>query len=183
MNFINQLSVHKIVEPNKLTGLRTGHMEAQALYVQVGEEKFLDNGHVLFLSKKGDLVLGNHAEALLKQPFLHYTEELMDGPVLGTKYFTVEMDQVAGAKLACYPRAIALYEGDEFTTSNFKTALTLAFDTLYYAIIAADGMIEVVAAFPAAPYKGPVFTAKKDVLAAGDVAVALKLVDKFVEVA
>jgi hypothetical protein len=179
MNFINSLTVHKIVEPNKLTGLRTGHMVAQAPYRQVATETYLDNGYILFLDTAAELVLGNDAGAQLKQPFLHYTEELMNGPVLGSKYFTVDLDETLGADKVAYPRAIALYEGDEFTTNNFATALTLAAGTKYFGILV-NGILTVVAAVPGPEYKGPLFVAEKDILAAGDAAARFTLIDKHV---
>ena len=179
MNFINQLTVHKIVEPNKLTGLRTAHMVAQAPYRQVAAETYLDNGNILFLDTAAELVLVDGTGAQLKQPFLHYTEELMNGPVLGTKYFTVDLDDTLGADPVCYPRAIALYEGDEFTTNNYETAINpLVAGTKYFGVIGANNILEVVAAIPVLAYEGPLFVAEKDVLAAGEAAVHFTLIDK-----
>ena len=178
MNFINSLTVHKIVEPNKLTGLRTGHIVAQAPYRQVAAETYLDNGNILFLDTAAELVLADATGAQLKQPFLHYTEELMNGPVLGTKYFTVDLDETLDEDAVCYPRAIALYEGDEFTTNNYETALTLASGTKYFGVIGANNILEVLAAVPTTAYEGPLFVAEKDTLAAGEAAVHFTLIDK-----
>lgn len=178
MNFLNALTAHKIVEVNNLVGLRSGHIVAQAPYRQVDAETYLDNGNILFLDTAAELVLADHADAILKQPFLHYTEELMNGPVMGTKYFTVDLDETLGVDAVCYPRAIALYEGDEFTTSNFETRLTLASGTKYFGVVGANNIIEIVDAVPVTAYEGPLFVAEKDTLAAGDAAVHLTLIDK-----
>lgn len=174
MSFINQLSKHKIVEVNNMLALRTGNMIAQAKYTGTANGT-LDNGNILFLNTVGDLVLAEGANAIIKNPYLHYTEELLTGPVSGNEYFTLELD----ADGVGYPRALALTEGDEFTTSNFETALTLANNTVYYGIIGANEIISVVAAIPATPYVGPLFVAKKDTLAAGQAAVNLVLIDKY----
>lgn len=183
MNFINALTKHKIVEINKSHGLLSGHIVAQAAYRQIAAETYLDNGAILFLDQKAELTTANGTNPILKQPFLHYTEELMNGPVLGTTYFTVDLDEVIGATPVCYPRAIALYEGDEYTTSNFKTAIGggLVAGTIYFGIVdPADGIVNIVAAYPLpAAYTGPVFVATKDTLAAGDAAVHLTLVEKY----
>lgn len=174
MNFISQLTKHKVVEINNMLALRTGHMIAQAKYTGAANG-YIDNGEILFLNTVGDLVKAEGTNPILKQPFLHYTEELLTGPVSGNEYFTVELD----ANGVGYPRALALHEGDEFTTSNFETALTLAANTKYFGIIGANEIIEVVNALPATPYKGPLFVATKDTLAAGQAAVNLVLIDKY----
>ena len=183
MNFINSLTKHKIVEPNKLAGLINGHMIAQAPF-RDAVNLYLDNGVILFLDEKAELVIGSDANAKKKQPFLHYTEELMNGPVNGSEYFTVDIENGL-----CYPRAIALYEGDEFTTNNFSTEIGggLVADTKYFAYVDfATGDFEVVDAEPAngggLAYVGPLFVAEKDTLAAGQAAVRLTLIDKMITV-
>ncbi len=170
MNFINQLVKHKIVEINKSVGLLNGHMVAQAPYRQVSTETYLDNGWIMFLDDNAELVIDAGHKA---QPFLHYTEELMTGPVIGAEYFTVDIDQTLDGDLVCYPRAIALYEGDEFTTNNFVFASGVAFNAASgevegkFAIVNGDGVIEVVAAVPVTTYEGPLFKARKEVLPVG----------------
>lgn len=180
MNFINSLTKHKIVEPNKLAGLINGHMVAQAPF-RDAVNLYLDNGAILFLDEKAELVLGSDAEARKKQPFLHYTEELLNGPVNGSEFFTVDIENGL-----CYPRAIALYEGDEFTTNNFSTAIGggLVAGTKYFAYVDfAAKDFEVVAAVPTGiNYVGPLWVAEKDTLAAGQPAVRLTLIDKMITV-
>ena len=169
MNFINSLTKHKIVEINKSVGLLNGHVVAQAPYraqeISTGVfETYLDNGCVMFLDDAAELVVG---AGHMAQPFLHYTEELMTGPVIGAEYFTVDLDQTFDGDAVCYPRAIALYEGDEFTTNNFVFKAGVSWTNGKFAVLNADGALEVVAAIPTAAYEGPLFAAKKEVLPVG----------------
>lgn len=164
MNFINSLAKHKIVEINKSVGLLNGHVVAQAPYRQVAAETFLDNGWIMFLDDAAELVIDAGHKA---QPFLHYTEELMTGPVIGAEYFTVDLDDVLDGDKVCYPRAIALYEGDEFTTNNFVFDTAVTWTNGKFAILDANGQLMVVAAIPTTAYEGPLFAAKKEVLPVG----------------
>ena len=112
MNIFGQLAKHKVVEANNLNGLRNGHMVAQAKFDKKESGlDYLDNGHILALDNKGELVLAGAGESAY---FLHYSEEhikFLDSASLNM--FTVPLDGDA------YPRAIALYEGDTFTTDNY----------------------------------------------------------------
>ena len=170
MNFINSLTKHAIVEINKSVGLLNGHVVAQAPYRQVADETFLDNGWIMFLDDAAELVIDAGHKA---QPFLHYTEELMTGPVIGAEYFTVDLDDTLDGDKVCYPRAIALYEGDEFTTNNFVFASGVAFGAGsgetegLFAVLNGDGKLEVRAAAPTSSYEGPLFKARKEVLPVG----------------
>lgn len=174
MNFINQLSKHKIVEVNRLTGLLSGHMVAQAPYHTAAAT--FDNGAIMFLDDAAKLVLGNNAAAQMNQPFLHYTEELLTGPVSGLEYFTV--DVVDGV---CYPRAIALYEGDQFTTNNIAGTIPAANVKKFAWLVA--GVLTIADTKPGTGYKGPLFVVEKDTLPAGQPAVRLTLVNKHLVVA
>lgn len=176
MNFINQLSKHKIVEVNRLTGLLSGHMVAQAPYRTVATT--FDNGAIMFLDDAAELVLGNDAGAQKKQPFLHYTEELLTGPVSGLEYFTVDVVGANGTSVegVCYPRAIALYEGDQFTTNNIAGTIPAA-NVKKFAVLVA-GVLTIVDAIPVTAYEGPLFVVEKDTLPAGQPAVRLTLVNK-----
>lgn len=167
----NFIGGHKIVEVGKLHGLLSGHMVAQAPYNQVDEEEYLDNGAILFLDKAAELVLGNDADAILKQPFLHYTEELMNGIFNGLEYFTVELEDGV-----CYPRAIALYEGDEFVTNNIAGTIPAAGAKKFAWLV--DGVLTIADAVPAEAYEGPLFVVEKDVLPAGEAAAKLTLIDR-----
>ena len=186
MNFLNMLTKHKVVEVNRLTALLSGHMIAQAPYRQVAAETYLDNGAILFLSKNAELVLGNHADAIKGQPFLHYTEELMTFELASAyEYFTVDLEETltqldgTGTDLVCYPRAIALYEGDAYTSNNFVTAISpIVAGTRYFAIVDANGALSVVSSFPAATYDGPVFSATSNTLPGGQAGFTFVLLAK-----
>lgn len=153
------LTTHRIVEVGKLHGLLSGHMIAQAEYDTGSANGTLDNGFILTLDKAtGKLV---KAGAASKEIFLHYTEELMTGLVSGYEYFTVEAD----ANGICYPRAIALYVGDEFVTDN--VAGTIPANGSFAKAQIANGVITV----NAAPTAGnPLFLVKKDTLPNGTAA-------------
>ena len=117
MNILSQLKGHKVVEVNKSTGLRIGHMEAQAKFDKKGYDKdFLDNGHILALNANGDLQMAGAEETTY---FLHYSEEHIKILNSASLYmFTVDLTNDA------YPRAIALCEGDVVTTDNFLGKVT-----------------------------------------------------------
>lgn len=153
------LTIHKIVEVGKLHGLLSGHMIAQAAYDTGVANGTLDNGFILALDQAtGKLV---KAAAGSKEIFLHYTEELMTGLVSGYEYFTVEAD----ANGICYPRAIALYVGDEFVTNN--VAGTIPTDGSFAKAQIVNGVITV----NALPTAGnPLFLVKKDTLPNGTAA-------------
>lgn len=152
------LTTHKIVEVGKLHGLLSGHMIAQAP-MNIGAGNTLDNGFILTLDQAtGKLV---KAAAASKEIFLHYTEELMTGFVSGYEYFTVEAD----ADGICYPRAIALYVGDEFVTDN--VAGTIPANGSFAKAQIVNGVITV----NALPTAGnPLFLVKKDTLPNGTAA-------------
>jgi len=149
------LQPHKIVEVGKLHGLLSGHMIAQAS-MTIGAGNTLDNGFILNLNQAtGALEKAADGTAPV---FLHYTEELLNGPVSGLEYFTVE----AEADGLCYPRAIALYVGDEFVTNNID--VTVALTTALQPAVVVDGVLTVAAA-PAAGEA--LFLVKKDTLPNG----------------
>lgn len=124
MSILKYLPTFKIVEVNRSTGLVSGHVIAQfplaadsSLIKNVQEDvNVLENGAIVEL--KDDLTVDgvNGASA---QPFLVFTEELntfMDG----LKYFA----DAADAQGEIYPRGIALYVGDVFTTDNYTGELS-----------------------------------------------------------
>lgn len=130
MNILSQLKDHKVVEANNLVGLRTGHMVAQAKFDNADELDYLDNGYILELDNKGELVLSSGENAV---QYLHYSEEhikFLDSASLDM--FTVYLDKDA------YPRAIALYDGDTFTTDNFAGDLE---EEGYTAVTIEDGVL------------------------------------------
>lgn len=119
MGILNYLPKFKVVEPNRLTGLVNGHVVAQfpmaaadALVKTIGSPtiKYIENGHIVGLANDGTLVkYAAHAV-----PFLVFTEEL---PTIfgGNARFATEED----ADGDVYPRGVALYVGDVFTTNNY----------------------------------------------------------------
>lgn len=126
MGILNYLPEFKIVEPNRLTGLVTGHVLAQfplnpaaAIIKTVGGSDFVENGFIVGLGK--DLQIDAYDPAKHAAPFLVFTEEL-NTIVGGLKYFATEED--AGGDI--YPRAIGLFVGDVFTTNNYAVAGAVA---------------------------------------------------------
>jgi len=127
MSILNYLPTFKVVEINRSTGLVTGHVLSQfvlkstsALINTTNGIDFLENGFIVGLNN--DLEILEFDPATHAQPFLVYVEELnelMDG----LKYYATEED----ADGDIYPRAIALYVGDAFTTNNYVTSTTPAF--------------------------------------------------------
>ena len=130
MSYYSNFGTHKVVEVNQSTGLRTGHMVAQTPFLKNSlDGEGLDNGYILALSSTADELVLAASDA--KHIFMHFTEEHM--PVLGRsaglKYFTVPYIKGAdedGKEDYCYPRAIALYTNDTWTTDNFKGDLPAA---------------------------------------------------------
>lgn len=158
------LSTHKVVEVGKLNGLLTGKMEAQSAYDTGVANGTLDNGFILaFDTATGEL---EKAAAGSSEMFLHYTEELMDGPVNGYEYFTVEAD----ADGICYPRAIRLELGDEFVTNNFGGTLPAVGSTAVAQVV--NGVITITAT----PVDGPLFLVTRDTLPNGTAAASVKLI-------
>ena len=162
MNIFEGLKGHKVVEAGNLTGLRTGHMVAQAAFANAGKADHLDNGHILVLDAKNELELGETGDGA--QAYLHYSEEHMkflDNAPL--EMFTLTIG--AGEKV--YPRAIALYDGDTFVTDNADIKGTFGAD--YADVTVVDGVLTVAAAGTKAVGDGPI--AKKATLPNGEAAI------------
>ena len=112
------LPTFKVLEMNNLTGLRNGHMlsnmkaKVEKIATKtVGENKFLENGLILGLDADG--TVSNYDPASHKMPFVHYTEELLTLVNELQYYAEPIVDGVV------YPRCVALYVGDTFTTNNY----------------------------------------------------------------
>ena len=146
-----------MVDLNQSTGLRTGHVVAQQAYANTtafnakGEVvNYLDNGLLMVLNAKGELDLANSTEGSV---FVHADEEhikFMDNASLDM--FTLYLD----AKEKTYPRAVALYEGDKFTTDMFKADAVLKHG-VYYVVTVVNGVIQV-GAEAVGTEEGPVAT-------------------------
>lgn len=107
----------KVFEVNNLTGLRNGHIAAQmkADATIIGDKEYVENGIIMGLNADGTLgayVKGTHAI-----PFVHYTEEILTW-INELKYFACPVEDGV-----VYPRGIALYVGDTFTTNNYTGTL------------------------------------------------------------
>lgn len=118
MSYYGNFTTHKVVEMNQSTGLRTGHMVAQTrLVVKDESANSFDNGYILALDVTKDelkLAVGNESRV-----FIHFTEEYQPIMKAGLKYFSVPLMEDADKNKYCYPRAIAIYENDAWTTDNF----------------------------------------------------------------
>ena len=165
----DMLPKRKVVEPNKMTGLRIGHMLAQQpmteqqWYGDVNAnraEHVVDNGYVLYqdidgyikkpVNTNADVIASGHV-------YLLFTEEKQGGYsnylVHYTNMFTEDEHDTEGRIV--YPRMIALYSGDLFTTDNYLETVPLASAT--HAILNSSGQIELQNALPVSPYVGPLF--------------------------
>jgi len=120
----------KVVEINKSTGLRIGHMLAQqamditgaaAHIMTTNGKQYLQNGFIGFqnvLGKVDVVVAGLGVSAA--QPYIHFTEEKQGGYSNFLAHYLTPFHDTD----IVYPRMIALYPGDIFTTDNFTgTAL------------------------------------------------------------
>jgi hypothetical protein len=150
----------KVVEINNVVALRDGHILAQHELPKAkflgGSETYVQNGEIVFLGVDGKLAtrnqLATNAAKLLLKPFLVYNEELMTGPYTDLKYFA----EVFDAENTAYPRALALNVGDTFTTDNFVLVSGTTFAQGLYAIINANGKLEVRKDLTV-DYQGPLF--------------------------
>jgi hypothetical protein len=127
----------KVVEINLSTGIRIGHIIAQqpfATGVAAATVKsnvgYVDNGGFFKLNEDGEVVLPADG---IGPVYLQYTEELLTDRALLADY---------GLPMTDYPRLIALYTGDVFTTNNYTG--TAATDAVAY-VNAATGQLTIVA--------------------------------------
>lgn len=123
--FTKYLPTFKYMEVNDLVGLRSGHMlsqipaDAAITKVSKGDAKFIENGLIVGLSATG--TVENFDKSKHPVMFVHFTEEL-NTVVDELKYFALEAPD--GEK--AYPRCVALYVGDTFTTTNYDGTLNTA---------------------------------------------------------
>jgi hypothetical protein len=167
----------KVVEINNSVALRTGHVIAQALLKkragsQWANDTFVENGVFFNLDVDGELKApGNIANAALKlnqAPILHYTEELLTGPITDLKYFAEQFDAAGD----CYPRGLVLGIGDVFTTNNIDATGASSGNL---AILNGKGVLKRLAlsAVPATiadGYVGPLFNVVASTLPDGETA-------------
>lgn len=123
--FTKYLPTFKYMEVNDLVGLRSGHMlsqvpaDANIAKVTKGDNKFIENGLIVGLSATG--TVENFDKSKHPVMFVHFTEEL-NTLIDELKYFAVEVPD--GEKV--YPRCVALYVGDTFTSTNYAGTLSTA---------------------------------------------------------
>lgn len=163
MNPFKNAKTFKVFETNNMTALRTGHMVAQApFYGHTGQAGFVENGFVMYLKNvDGELQLVKPEDAAqTDQPFIHYTEELMPYDYTELKHFAVETEGEGNDEVS-YPRALALYVGDTFTTNNVKGNI----EEGYYHVND-DGEFET--GDGGQEYVGPVFHGKESTLPDGE---------------
>lgn len=116
------LPTFKVFEVNNLVGLRNGHILAQMkadvaniAKVTAGNGDWVENGIIVGLDADG--TISNYDKAKHDCPFVHYTEEILSVlPELRLFACPIEDGVV-------YPRCIALYVGDTFTTNNYAGVL------------------------------------------------------------
>jgi hypothetical protein len=168
----------KVVEINNSVALRSGHIIAQAKLVRREDSQwetpdFVENGFFFNLDVDGELKApGNIANAALKlnqAPILHYSEELMTGPITDLKYFAEAWlpEQIGNDVLdVCYPRGLVLGVGDTFTTNNFTGTYANG-----VAILTVAGQLSRLASVPstiANGYVGPLFNVVVSTLPDGE---------------
>lgn len=135
--FAKYLPKFHYMEVNNLTGLRSGHLLSQIpadeaiTTVEVSGDKFIENGLIVGLSENG--TVENYDATKHPQMFVHFTEEL-NTLIDELARFAVPVPD--GEK--AYPRCVALYVGDTFTTNNY----TGTYEGAKYAKVAATGQLE-----------------------------------------
>lgn len=179
MNIKNLFPVFKAVEVNLSTGIRIGHMLAQHKYsyAKDGAKPYVENGVFFRMSKAAPdtVVLSSDINAVGPY-YIHYTEELLT-VVDGLKHFALEASE-EGSNYVCYPRLIALYSGDTFTTDNFTGTLA----TAKFATVGSNGVLELLSEIPAAGTKeGPLFQAVKSTMPDGTPAVQVTVIEPMQE--
>jgi hypothetical protein len=160
----------KVVEINNSVALRSGAIIAQAPLKKAGlweSAEFIENGYFFNLDVNGELKApGNVANVALKlsqAPILHFTEELLTGPLTDLKYFA-EIWEKDG--VTAYPRGLVLGVGDSFTTNNFTGDYAAG-----VAILTAVGQLSRLASIPATiagGYVGPLFNVVTSTLPDGE---------------
>lgn len=166
----------KAVEINDSVGLRCGHMMAQIpadeqiTVVDKGEARYIENGILVGLSANG--TVENFDYAKHDTMFLHFTEEL-NTFIDELQYFAVPVEQKYDAVTktmvddfaATYPRCIALYVNDAFTTNNIAN---ITLENAKYAKVV-DGVLTL----QTAADEATAFLAKKTTMPNGELAYEL----------
>lgn len=139
MRILNKLGGHTVVEDNNLNGIRQGHMLSQMPFDTAGNADLngeLDNGYILEVTDEMKLTLHDGGTGAA---YLHYSEEyiaFLESASLDMFYLDIAKGDI--------PRAIALVNGDSFTTDRFKSEASAALvDGKVYGGKIAGGVITV----------------------------------------
>lgn len=164
--FTQFLPTFKVMEPNNLTGLRTGQILSQfeanttgIAKVTKGSQDFIENGILVGLTNTGKIESFDKTKH--DAMFVHYTE-VLNTLVDEDKYFAVPVETNT------YPRCVALYVGDTYTTDNYSG--TLSSTTLYAKVV--NG----VATLQDAADDDTAFAVKQSILANGNTAAELTFI-------
>ena len=157
----------KVVEINNSLALRTGHVVAQQplaladLKPTVSVNGYLDNGFFFRLDVDGTV----QAPADGVGPvYLGYNDALLD---LRENYGLLkDFAEAFDDDDLMYPRLVALYPGDVFTTNNFAGTVPAEGDTAVAHVALATGLLTI-GALPS-QYVGPVFSVKRSTLPDGE---------------
>jgi len=163
----------KVVEINNSLALRTGHVvaqqplaqaniEASGKVVPVSVEGYLDNGFFFTLNAAGDVRVPADG---LGPVYLGYSDPLLD---LRENYGLLKDFAEIFEDGVVYPRLVALYPGDVFTTNNFAGSAPAEGSTALAYVAFATGVLTI-GALPTDPeYVGPVFSVKRSTLPDGE---------------
>jgi hypothetical protein len=165
----------KVVEINNSVALRSGAIIAQVPLKKAdlwANAEFIENGYFFNLDVNGELKAPGNANAALRlsqAPILHFTEELMTGPLTDLKFFA-EIWEKDG--VTAYPRGLVLTVGDTFTTNNFEDGTFASNFAAGIAILTPAGQLRRIGtAIPgtiALGYVGPVFNIVPSTLPDGE---------------
>jgi hypothetical protein len=162
----------KVVEINNSLALRTGHVVAQQplslantkltnKVVPVSVEGYLDNGFFFKLDAAGDVRVPADG---IGPVYLGYNDALLD---LRENYGLLkDFAEAFDDDDLVYPRLVALYPGDVFTTDNFAGTAPTGTNTALAYVAFATGVLTI-GALPSG-YEGPVFSVKRSTLPDGE---------------
>ena len=164
----------KVVEINNSLALRTGHVvaqqplakaaiEATGKVVPVSVDGYLDNGFFFKLDAAGAVRVPVDGVGPV---YLGYNDALLD---LRENYGLLkDFAEAFDAGNVLYPRLVALYPGDVFTTDNFAGTAPAGENTAIAYVNFATGVLTV-GALPTDPaYVGPVFSVRRSTLPDGE---------------
>ena len=159
---------HYVLEQNLSVAMKSGHIVAQTPLQKAnfgdGSSDWIDNGYFLAI----DIADAEFKTGIDSVWYIHWTEEIFEDRNL-LKDWTVEFDENGYA----YPRMVAVYTGDVWTTNNYTG--TLATNSVAYVDVA-TGQLTIVADKASLPadtgvsgvaYNGPLFHVTESTLPDG----------------